>query len=65
MDTKLQQNPCHWIFGLKKDLSYNLSIKNNLYRIIDLAFSSRRKTIKKASTISEINGLSILMSKIN
>ena len=30
----------------KKDLSYDLSIKNNLYKIVDLAFSSRRKTIK-------------------
>ena len=30
----------------KKDLNYDLSIKDNLYKIIDLAFSSKRKNIK-------------------
>ena len=30
----------------KKDLDYDLSIKKNLYKIIDLAFSSKRKNIK-------------------
>lgn len=30
----------------KKDLDYDLSIKDNLYKIIDLAFSSKRKNIK-------------------
>ncbi len=44
----------------KKDLSYNLSIKNNLYKIIDLAFSSRRKTIK-----NNLKSLDIDWNKIN
>ncbi len=39
----------------KKDLSYNLSIKNNLYKIVDLAFSSRRKTIKNNLKSLDIN----------
>ena len=30
----------------KKDLDYDLSIKDNLYKIIDLAFCSKRKNIK-------------------
>ena len=30
----------------KKDLNYDLSIKDNLYKIIDLAFTSKRKNIK-------------------
>ena len=30
----------------KKDLGYDLSIKDNLYKIIDLAFCSKRKNIK-------------------
>ena len=30
----------------KKDLDYGLAIKDNLYKIIDLAFSSKRKNIK-------------------
>ena len=30
----------------KKDLNYDLSIKDNLYKIIDLAFSTKRKNIK-------------------
>ena len=30
----------------KKDLDYGLTIKDNLYKIIDLAFSSKRKNIK-------------------
>ena len=30
----------------KKNLNYDLSIKDNLYKIIDLAFSSKRKNIK-------------------
>ena len=30
----------------KKDLNYDHSIKDNLYKIIDLAFSSKRKNIK-------------------
>ena len=30
----------------KKNLNYDLSIKNNLFKVIDLAFSSRRKNVK-------------------
>lgn len=30
----------------KKDINYDLSIKNNLFKVIDLAFSSRRKNVK-------------------
>ena len=30
----------------KKDINYDLSIKNNLFNVIDLAFSSRRKNVK-------------------
>tara|TARA_B100001250_G_scaffold414430_1_gene452778 strand:+ start:2242 stop:3009 length:768 start_codon:yes stop_codon:yes gene_type:complete len=45
-DIKPKVNSTFIRFIPKKDLSYNLSIKNNLYKIIDLAFSSRRKTIK-------------------
>ena len=30
----------------KKDINYDLSIKNNLFKVIDLAFSSKRKNVK-------------------
>ena len=30
----------------KKDIDYDLSIKEQLFKVIDLAFSSRRKNIK-------------------
>ncbi len=37
----------------KKDLDYDLSIKDNLYKIIDLAFCSKRKNIK--NNLKELN----------
>ena len=39
----------------KKDLNYDLSIKDNLYKIIDLAFSSKRKNIKNNLKKLDIN----------
>jgi 16S rRNA A1518/A1519 N6-dimethyltransferase RsmA/KsgA/DIM1 with predicted DNA glycosylase/AP lyase activity len=38
----------------KKGLDYDLSIKDNLFKIIDLAFCSRRKNIK-----NNLKGLNI------
>ena len=44
----------------KKNLDYDLSIKNNLYKVIDLAFSSRRKNIK-----NNLKALNISWSEID
>jgi 16S rRNA (adenine1518-N6/adenine1519-N6)-dimethyltransferase len=39
----------------KKDINYDLSIKNNLFKVIDLAFSSRRKNVKNNLKSLEID----------
>ena len=39
----------------KKDINYDLSIKNNLFKVIDLAFSSRRKNVKNNLKSLDIN----------
>ena len=44
----------------KKDLDYGLAIKDNLYKIIDLAFSSKRKNIK-----NNLKKLNIDWHKVN
>ena len=45
-DIKPKVNSSFIRFIPKKNLNYDISIKDNLFKIIDLAFSSKRKNIK-------------------